>query len=438
MCAMNGIRAVSLLLVAVAAASATPAAPCQRGTCSPVGEHVLMQRPRLVMSKALAPRAGDSEAESVVERYGALRAEGNKIVGNKTGMPVRLRGMSLFWSHWKPQFWTHDTVRWLKEDWNVTLVRAAMGVEYGGYLENPEVERARLEAVVDAAVLEGLYVIIDWHDHLADEHLEQSVAFFRDMARKYGQLPNVLFEVFNEPMKQPWDTVIKPYHERLVSVIREHSDNLIILGTRLWSQEVDEASRNPVAGDNLAYTIHFYASSHGEWLREKVKEALSNRVAIFATEWGTCDATGDGTLDLGETRSWLDFFEKHHISDANWAIGDKMEACSALKPGARGTGGWAPCELTASGAYVRASLRGERTPPPGAETLRCPWQPEPPAGPCAEAGDDCAEMGCCQDASLRCFQKNEWWASCKASCAPGLDPSDPPEHRTPWTCKLLG
>ena len=28
--------------------------------------------------------------------------------------------------------------------------------------------------------------------------------------------------------------------------------------------------------------------------------ALANGVAIFATEWGTCDASGDGTLDLAE------------------------------------------------------------------------------------------------------------------------------------------
>lgn len=33
------------------------------------------------------------------------------------------------------------------------------------------------------------------------------------------------------------------------------------------------------------------------------------------------------------------------------------------------------------------------------------------------------------------FQKNEYWASCKTSCTPGIDPADPPEHATPWTCK---
>merc|ERR1719221_1954854 len=115
-------------------------------------------------------------------------------------------------------------------------------------------------------------------------------------------------------MRQEWSTTIKPYHEQLVPVIRRHTDNLVILGTRFWSQNVDEASDDPVSGKNLAYTIHFYASSHKHWLREKVKHALGRGVAVFATEWGTCDASGDGALDLAEARAWLDFFREHHIS----------------------------------------------------------------------------------------------------------------------------
>merc|ERR1711981_1421922 len=101
-------------------------------------------------------------------------------------------------------------------------------------------------------------------------------------------------------------------------------------GTRQWSQEVDEAARDRVNGENLAYTIHFYANTHRQGLRDKVSAALASGVAVFATEWGTCDASGGGTLDLGETQAWLNFFAQHHISDANWAVSDKSEACSAL------------------------------------------------------------------------------------------------------------
>jgi len=413
-----------------------------QGSCAAASEHVLLQRPRLAVSKVLGQAAGPAgpqptDQPTVVSKYGHLKVEGSAIVSSLTGEPVHLHGMSLFWSHWMAKFWNEGTVRWLKKDWGVTLVRAAMAVEHGGYLENPKAERARLVTIVDAAIDEGLYVIIDWHDHHADEHLEESKAFFRDMALKYGKQPNVLFEVFNEPIKQSWSGTIKPYHEEVVRAIREHSDNLIILGTRKWSQEVDVASLDPVAGENLAYTVHFYANTHRHELRQKVTAALANGVAIFATEWGTCDASGDGTLDLKETESWLEFLGKHNISDANWAIGDKREACSALKPGASAAGGWAACDLTASGAFVRARLRKEPPPPSSAAEERCPWAPKPPGPHCAATGNDCTKQACCQDENLVCYQKNEYWSSCRPTCNPGIDPTDPPQHQTPWTCKLL-
>eukprot|EP00438_Fugacium_kawagutii_P022614 Skav211578 [mRNA] locus=scaffold2913:21222:24772:+ [translate_table: standard] len=301
--------------------------------------------------------------------------------------------MSLFWSQWKPQYWTKSTVEWLQKDWNITLIRAPMAIEAGGYLTNKQAEAKKMKTVVEAAIDAGIYVIIDWHDHNAEDHEEEAAQFFRKAAQKYGNVPNVIFEIYNEPIRQNWSLTIKPYHERIVSVIREHSSNLIVLGTRFWSQDVDEAAKDPVQGENLAYTIHFYANTHmqelplaatarRQELRDKVTQAVES-VAVFATAWGTCDASGDGTLNLQEAKTWLDFFKELKISHANWAVSDKQEACSALLPGASGEGGWRDCHLD-------------------------------------------------------CFQKNEYWATCKASCTPGIDPTDPPEYATPWTCKAAG
>lgn len=105
-------------------------------------------------------------------------------------------------------------------------------------------------------------VIIDWHDHNAEKHEKEATKFFREMAKEYGEFPNVIFEIYNEPIAQDWSQTIKPYHERIVKVIRKYSSNLIVLGTRTWSQDVDEAAQDPVQGENLAYTIHFYANTH--------------------------------------------------------------------------------------------------------------------------------------------------------------------------------
>jgi len=150
-----------------------------------------------------------------VKQHGRLRVQGNTIIGEH-GMPVRLRGMSMFWSQWMGNYWTPDTIRWLKEDWHVSFIRAAMGVEQGGYLENPGAEKAKLQAVVDACIDAGIYVVIDWHAYHGEDHVEEAKAFFGEMAQKYGDKPHVLFETYNEPQQIDWSGVIKPYHERVV------------------------------------------------------------------------------------------------------------------------------------------------------------------------------------------------------------------------------
>jgi len=295
---------------------------------------------------------------SVVAQHGKLRVEGHQLVGEH-GNPVRLRGMSLFWSQWGSKYWNADVVNWLKQDWNVSLIRAAMGVESGGYLESHAVEKVRVATVVDAAIKAGVYVIIDWHDHHAQQHTEEAHWFFEEFSLLYGQYPNVLFEIYNEPLQSSWSDEIKPYEQAMVNTIRNHSDNVIICGTRQWSQDVDLAAEDPLEGENLVYTIHFYAAYHRSELRQKALQALSKGVALFASEWGTCFFDGNGNLDLEETRTWLRFLEQYNISDANWALNDKDEACSALMPGSSNSGGWdADLNLTESGRWVRENLRG--------------------------------------------------------------------------------
>lgn len=45
---------------------------------------------------------------------------------DRHGDPVVLRGMSLFWSQWQPQYYNASAVRWLRDDWNINVIRVAM------------------------------------------------------------------------------------------------------------------------------------------------------------------------------------------------------------------------------------------------------------------------------------------------------------------------
>jgi len=335
-----------------------------------------------------------------VAEHGRLSVAGNNVVGEH-GDPVQLKGMSFFWSQWQGQYYTQGVVNWMVDDWKCSLLRAVLGIhESSGYLQDPGTEKGKVELVVNAAIAKGIYVLIDWHDHHAEWHINEAKGFFTEMASKYGNYPHVLFETYNEPLAVSWSGVIKPYHQQLVPVIRQYSDNIIILGNRDWCQFPNEAAWDPVPGSNLAYTVHFYAQSHGGELRDRVVQAKSAGVPVFATEWGTCRADGDGNVDIGSTNAWLGFLAYHGISYANWAVSDKQEACSALTPGAPTDGGWTDGHLTQSGSYMRGAIRGSDNTPG-----------------CCRFGADCGDCG--EDGTGWCHESASNCAQCTGSFDPG-------------------
>jgi endoglucanase len=292
-------------------------------------------------------------------KYGQLSVMGNRIV-DKDQQPVQLRGMSLFWSQWIGKYYNADAVKWLKDDWHCNVIRAAMAVENDGYLTNPVLEKQKVETVVEAAIAEGMYVIIDWHDHHAFNHTQQAKEFFALMAQEYGDVPNVIYEIFNEPEQVSWSSVIKPYHQAVIDTIRYHDpDNLIICGTSTWSQDVDVAANDPLDGVNIAYTLHFYSGSHKQFIRDKAKAAMNKGIALMVTEFGTTDASGDGAVDQTETTLWWQFLDENKISWCNWSIADKVEGSAALKPGASANGSWTAENLTTSGTFIRNELRNK-------------------------------------------------------------------------------
>ena len=310
----------------------------------------------LIMLTILLATPSVALAETPVERHGQLQVRNGAVVDQR-GRPVSLHGMSLFWSQWMPQYYSAGTVRWLAEDWKVDVIRAAVAVPEGGYLEHPERETAKAEAVIDAAIAAGVYVIVDWHAHRPEP--EAAGRFFAHIAAKYGDRPNLIYETYNEPLPEyAWAEVVKPYHLAVIPQIRAHDpDNLIIAGTPSWSQDVDVAAADPLPFDNVAYTLHFYAGSHRQPLRDKAVRAMQLGAALFVTEWGATQASGDGGVDEAETRLWWTFLQEHGLSDLNWSIADKVEDSAALTPGASGNGGWRGDELTPSGRLVRNRLR---------------------------------------------------------------------------------
>ena len=301
---------------------------------------------------------------TIVSINGDLSVKGNQIVNNK-GEIVSFAGNSLFWSndYYRGNgFYNKNVIKQLKNDWNSKIIRIPMTADpdiHDSYIFDKKTNQTKLEIVVDACIDLGLYVIIDWHSHKAEDNEKEAIEFFTKMATKYGKHPNIIYEIYNEPLKVSWDTVIKPYAQKVIAAIRKiDSDNIIVVGTPKWSQDVDIASENPIKGyKNIAYTFHFYAASHKQRLMNKAQKALDNGVALIVTEWGSVLADGGGEPDSDSTKKWMEFMRKNNLTHCNWSINNKDEGASALKPRANISGNWSEKDLTESGKLAKGYIK---------------------------------------------------------------------------------
>ena len=309
--------------------------------------------------------AHESSDQTAVGIHGALSVQGNRIVDGH-GEVVSFAGPSLFWGNkgWAEktsftpdEYYNPAVVAYVQREWNAAIIRIAMGSESrGGYIADPQGRMEKVVTVIDAAIIEGMYVIVDWHSHHAEDNPEAAVEFFEQIATRYGKNPNLIYEIYNEPLrKTDWASVIKPYSERVIRAIRGiDPDNLIVVGTQSWSQDVDKAADDPIEGfSNLVYALHFYAGTHKQDLRDKADYAMSKGLALMVTEWGTVNANGDGGPDVEETRAWVEWMRENDLSHCNWSMHSKAEGASILITGSSPDANWTDENFSPSGKLVR-------------------------------------------------------------------------------------
>lgn len=300
----------------------------------------------------------------LVKDHGKLSVKGTQLV-DKNGKNFQLKGMSTHGLQWFPGFVNENAFKTLCDDWNTNVIRLAMYTGEGGYCSgNKESLKELVDKGVQAATKLGMYVIIDWHilsDGNPQTNKAEAKAFFEEVSKKYKNYDNVLYEICNEPNGgADWDRDIKPYAEEIIPIIRKNSpDSVIIVGTPTWSQDIDKAAANPLKEKNVLYALHFYAATHTDWLRQRLTECYNKGLPVFVSEFGTCDASGNGANDFNQAKQWLTLLDKYGISYCNWNLANKNESSSALKESASTNGNWSSGDYSESGAWIRKWFRGE-------------------------------------------------------------------------------
>lgn len=312
-----------------------------------------------------------------------LEKNGQMTLCDEKGNPIQLRGMSTHGLHWYPQIINNNAFATLANDWGSNVIRLAMYVGENGYATNPGVKKRVIDGI-DLAIKNDMYVMVDWHvlspgDPNAEVY-SGAMDFFKEISSLYPNNKHIIYELANEPnntepgvenSEEGWKAV-KSYAEPIIKMLRESgNENIVIVGSPNWSQRPDLAADNPIEDDNTMYSAHFYTGTHlpSTYVMNNVEYALENGVAVFITEWGTSEATGHNGPYIENADVWLDFLGKNNISWCNWSLTNKNETSGAFTPFEMGKTAatsfdpgddqvWEMKELSVSGEYVRARIKG--------------------------------------------------------------------------------
>ncbi len=299
------------------------------------------------------------------KEYGKLNVKGTQLCDN-AGNPIQLKGPSTLGLVWYPEFINKAAFQTVK-NWGANLVRLAMyTMEEDGYLSGGDKEftKSLIDKGVKYATELNMYVIIDWHilsDGNPMTHKAEAIEFFKEMTEKYRDCGNVLYEICNEPNGDDvtWE-VVKEYAEEIIPLIRKNCpDSVILVGTPCWSQFVDKAADNPLGGSNIMYSLHYYAATHKQDLRDKMAYALGKGLPIFVDEYSNCDASGNGVIDEEEAHAWAKMVDENLLSYAQWNLSNRDESSAMIKADCKKTSDWGEECLTTTGKWMVDRLSGK-------------------------------------------------------------------------------
>lgn len=308
--------------------------------------------------------------EEVIDYNGAkyngwLQVSGNKLL-NEHKKEIQLKGISTHGIQWFGHLYTYENLQNLKDTWGINTFRISLYTDPNsdGYIKNKELKNQVIK-LIDYSIKLDMYVIVDWHilnDNNPQTYKKEAIEFFNEISKKYKNNNNVIYEICNEPNGNvTWEKDIKPYAQEMISLIRSiDNDAIIIVGTPNWCQDVDIVAKNPIKNvSNVMYSLHFYAATHKQDIRDKMLEALDLDLPIFVSEFGICDASGNGNIDEKEANIWIDTLNNHNISWICWNLSNKSETSSLINSSCTNTSSWTLNDLSNSGKWLLQALKNK-------------------------------------------------------------------------------
>ena len=166
--------------------------------------------------------------------------------------------------------------------------------------------------------------------------------------------------------------------------------------------------------------------------------------------WAACMASCVPGIDYSEPQQYQTPWSCEDLSEIQTCSADRVENCAetrcCISPGStcyKKNDGWAACgsscvpgiDFTEAPQYQSPWSCEVLSAPTVIPTL--PPTTTPPIVCSEDRVENCAESKCCASSGSTCYKKDDVWATCRASCVPGIDYTDPPQYQTPWSCEVL-
>lgn len=295
--------------------------------------------------------------------HGALSIANGKLV-DASGNPVQLKGFSTHGLAWFPQYVNEACFAELSA-WGANVARLALYThENGGYCTDGNQQQLRdlLVQGVRAANAADMYCIVDWHvlqDQNPNVYLDQAKEFWEWATAEFASASNVIFEICNEPNGSTTWADVKSYAESILPIIRAGAPTLpVLVGTPTWCQQPDLAAADPLDDPCVMYTLHFYAGTHKDDLRAKLRSVAQAGAPVFVSEYGICDASGNGALDLASAAQWVSLMDALGVGYVCWNLSNKAESSSFIASDCSKASGFTDDDLTPCGAWFKGMLGG--------------------------------------------------------------------------------
>lgn len=105
------------------------------------------------------------------------------------------------------------------------------------------------------------------------------------------------------------------------------------------------------------FALHFYAATHTDSLRNTMVSAVEAGLPIFVSEYGICDASGNGAIDEYQADQWVSVIDEYGISYVAWNLSNKDETSAILSDNRSKVSCFSENDLSSSGQWLYHMLR---------------------------------------------------------------------------------